>query len=134
MSLSARLRSLTPRRRPSNRGILKPRLESLEQRIVLSTVSWNGSGGNFDWNTPQNWSGDVVPGPGDDVTIDYGANDFTVVHSTGNDAIHSLTNQAALSVAGGELTVDNDSHMFGYLTVSVTFGGAGNITVDGAFH
>jgi len=133
VSLSAQPRSLTPRRRPSNRGTLKPRLEYLEERIVLSTVSWNGGGGNFDWNTALNWSGDVLPGPSDDVTINLGTNDFTIVYAAGNDAIHSLTSQAALNVAGGELTVASDSHLFGSLTVSATFGGAGNITVDGAF-
>ena len=75
----------------------------------------------------------MVPGAADDVTIDYGTNNFTVTHSGGADSILSLTSRAGLAVSGGELLVGADSHLSGSLTVSATFGGSGNTTVGGLF-
>ncbi len=48
------------------------RVEPLEPRVVLSTVTWDWGGGDRLWSNPLNWSGDVVPGEEDDVTIDLG--------------------------------------------------------------
>ena len=67
----------------------------LEDRTVpTATITWDGGGGNFDWGTAANWAGDVLPGAADDVVIDFGANDFTVVHLAGSTSIHSLTSHA----------------------------------------
>ena len=101
-----------------------------------AAVSWDGGGGDLNWNNPLNWSGDVLPGPNDDVVIDYGANDFTVTYSSGVQSVHSLTSKANIVVAGGNcvLTVLADSHFYGDLSLSnATFGGSGNIMVDGLF-
>jgi hypothetical protein len=41
----------------------------LEERTVLSTITWVSSSGG-DWDTPSNWSSSpALPGPSDDVVI-----------------------------------------------------------------
>ena len=37
---------------------------------VAATCTWNNGGGNGLWSNPANWSGGVVPEPGDDVEFD----------------------------------------------------------------
>ena len=71
------MRSLLPTRWRRNRSgsCLRQRrmpfrlfVEPLENRTVLSTISWiNPSGG--DWNTASNWSTGFVPGKGDTADI-----------------------------------------------------------------
>jgi hypothetical protein len=61
----------------------------MEERALLSAVSWTGNAGDNNWDTPGNWSGSDLPGSGDDVTISVSAN---VVHSNNvADSINSLT-------------------------------------------
>src|SRR5689334_8917826 len=57
------------RRRPPKH--LARAIDRLEDRTLLSAVSWDGEAGDFEWNNPLNWSGDntTLPGVGDDVTI-----------------------------------------------------------------
>ena len=97
----------------------------------MAIVAWDGGGNDFNWNNPLNWSGDVLPGSGNDVIIDFGANDFTVAISGGNYAIHSLTSQAAVSLTGG-LTVSSSSTLNGLTIAGGALGGDGNIVVTGS--
>src|SRR5215475_5006510 len=69
-----------------------------------ATVSWDGGGGNNSWHTAANWSGNVVPGPNDDVVIDV-PGDITVVFSSGSTSIRSLLCQESFQLTGGTLTV-----------------------------
>src|SRR5262249_59430098 len=64
------------RQRRKARHRVKPGLERLELRCLLS-VSWDGGGGNSDWNNPLNWNTDTVPGSTDTAVIDL-AGAFTV--------------------------------------------------------
>ncbi|MCH8333780.1 hypothetical protein IIC65_07595 [Candidatus Sumerlaeota bacterium] len=32
-----------------------------------AVISWDGGGSDDNWETPENWTGDQVPGPADDV-------------------------------------------------------------------
>jgi hypothetical protein len=107
------------------------RVEGLEDRVAPAAVTWVGAGGDFNWGNPLNWSGGALPGPADDAVIDFGANNFTVVHSAGSDSVHSLLSHANLAVSGGGLLVAADSHLFGSLTLNATYGGSGNSVVDG---
>src|SRR5438876_11550193 len=67
----------------------RPEIEALEDRLVLSTISWiSPDSGN--WEIGSNWSGGAVPGASDDVIIDVPGN-ITVTHGTGSDSVHSLT-------------------------------------------
>lgn len=82
----------------------RPWLEALEDRILLSTVSWTGGSG--DWADASHWSDGSVnrlPGPNDDAVIDVAG--ITVTHSTGSDTVKSLTSNDAFSLSGGVLTV-----------------------------
>ncbi|MEZ6235457.1 MAG: hypothetical protein R3B68_14820 [Phycisphaerales bacterium] len=56
-------------RRPARHPQPAFALESLEPRQVLAVVTWDGGGGSNLWSNPLNWSGDVLPGPDDDVNL-----------------------------------------------------------------
>ncbi|MBO9563439.1 MAG: hypothetical protein J7621_11720 [Niastella sp.] len=53
---------------------------------TTSQVRWNGQGGDGQWSTPANWSGNVVPGAGNDVLLDnsFIAGSYTVTLPAGN--------------------------------------------------
>ncbi len=128
MHLSSRTKPLA---RTRKRRRHKIGLEILEDRLMLSTVHWTNPAGG-DWDTPGNWStGTTLPGPGDDVVIDTPG--ITVTHSsTVDDAIHSLTSQAALSVFGGSLSIAAASTLTKLNLGGPNLGtltGAGNVTV-----
>ena len=72
-----------------------PRFELLESRRVLATISWDGGGGNFDWNDAANWNDsttnlDRLPGASDEVLIGDPLSSFAVTHSSGAHTIKSL--------------------------------------------
>jgi hypothetical protein len=102
----------------------RPQLELIEGRILLSTVTWTNTGGG-DWDVGANWSTGTVPGGSDDVSIPQSG--ITVTHKMGvNDAVHSLSCQAALNMSEGSLTIGNES------TINNTFNlSTGTLTLDG---
>jgi|GEM_PF-3055088 len=79
-------------------------VEMLESRTLLSAVSWqNGAGG--DWDTPTNWSNNLVPQSGDDVTINIAVSG-PITHNTALiDSINSLTIFDPLNFGAGTLSV-----------------------------
>jgi hypothetical protein len=88
-------------------------LECLEDRTVLSTVTWiNAAGG--DWDTAANWmdtatGANRLPTANDDAVISQSG--ITVTHSSpfNADEVHSLTSAANLNLTGGSLTLDTAS-------------------------
>ncbi len=66
---------MTGRERQRMSSIMQSMVERLESRLLLSAISWIG--GTGDWSVAGNWSGGVVPGYGDDVTLPAGA-DVTI--------------------------------------------------------
>ncbi len=56
-----------------------PHLELLETRITPST--WTGAGGNADWMTPDNWSGDVAPQSGASLDFPAGVSNLATVNN-----------------------------------------------------
>jgi hypothetical protein len=100
-------------------------LEQLETRLAPAAVSWDVStGGN--WDTGSNWSSGVVPGPGDDVTINVPG--ITVTHSSSiADSVHSLqtASTASLTLSAGSLTISASSTLSGPFTLS-----GGTLTVS----
>ena len=110
------------------------RLELLEDRALLAAISWDGGGGDFDWNNELNWIGNMLPGPSDEVVIDLGANAFTVGYSSGSTSIKSLTSHASLNVSGGTLDFAESSVIAKVLTLNSTISGAGDVTVQGQFY
>ncbi len=68
MTASRVRRQQRSRRNVRMTRLSSPWLETLERRVVLSSVSWiNPNGG--DWDTASNWSSDAIPTAADDVTI-----------------------------------------------------------------
>jgi fibronectin-binding autotransporter adhesin len=127
--------SWRPRRSSAlrRRSKYRPALECVEDRTLLSSVSWIGGSG--DWDTASHWSTGVVPGPGDDVTIDVSSG-ITVTHSLADtDSINNLTVSAAdtLSISAGSLSITAASTIGGRLDLTGgTLTGTGTITVAGA--
>ena len=104
------------------------------------TVSWNGGGGDFNWNNPLNWDVAGLPGPFDDVVVGADFGGTTVHYGSGTTSVHSLASRANLDVSGGSLTLSAASSVNGDLTVS---GGSltliratsvdGNLTVSAGY-
>jgi hypothetical protein len=110
-------------------------LEPLEERVLLATVNWIGSSG--DWDTPGNWldaatQTNHVPGAGDDAVISTAG--ITVTHtSAAVDAVRSLSCKAALTLAAGQVSLAVDSIISNGFTLSGgTLSGPGNLTVTSA--
>ena len=99
-------------------------VEALEPRMLLATVTWDGGAGTDSWHDAMNWSGDVLPGPLDDVVIDV-AGEQTIEFTTGITAVKSLDNAESLELFGGTLFVNENWIQRGVLTMT---GG----TADGA--
>lgn len=53
---------------------------------TMAQVRWNGLGGDGQWLTPANWSGNMVPGAGDNVILDntFTPGNFMVMLPAGN--------------------------------------------------
>src|SRR5690242_13489237 len=102
---TTRLRhSGNPRRARS----LRPLLEGLEDRTVLSTITWNTTAAptGGDWDTAGNWTGGVIPTAADNAVIHL-TSSGTITHSKStNDAALSLsTTNASLSLTGGSIAL-----------------------------
>ncbi len=115
-----------------SRKLNQPTVEVLEPRQLLS-VSWiSKTSGN--WNVASNWSTDTVPGPGDDVVIDYTGASPTVTISSNVESVNSITADDPLVISGGGLTVAADSTISGGLSMTGgTLNGSGTLTVASAF-
>src|SRR5947209_1627035 len=79
--------------------LYRPSLELLEERTLLSTLSWiNAAGG--DWDIPSNWDAGRVPTLTDDALINLAG--ITVTHSTSaSDAVNNLSSLADLDISNG---------------------------------
>ena len=108
-------------------------LERLENRTLLSTISWNNPSGG-DWDTASNWSSNSVPGAGDDAVISIAVTN-PITHSLSNsDEVRSLTSQDPINISGGTLAVDAASTVNNTLALSGgTLTGAGDLTVTTEF-
>ena len=133
-SRSSSSRSIAARLRRVRSRSFRPLAVRLEDRTLLSTVTWiNPSGG--DWDTPSNWSNDAVPGPSDDAVIDTPS--ITVTHSSSaSDSVNSLTissSDTTLDPSGGSLALATASSIAGNLSMEgATLSTEGDLTVTGA--
>jgi hypothetical protein len=100
-------------------------IERLEDRLLLSAVSWDGEAGDGLWTTAQNWSGDFLPGADDDVTIDVTGN-ATIFVRGAVPQIRSLISHDTLFIEGradtgaATLSVGGDFTNFGTLHLETT--------------
>jgi len=97
----------TPDRKLFGQRRFRPRLEALEDRTLLAaSITWTSTVSG-DWSNAANWTDSSsvhrLPKSTDDVLINQPG--VTVTHSTGTDAVHSLTANDAFVLSGGTLTV-----------------------------
>ena len=109
---SSRNRRPAARRSPRR---LAPIIEGLENRALLSNVTWTNANGG-DWDTGTNWSTGQVPGPNDNVTISLNSAETITLSSSKNDSVLSLNTNGSttLKIVNGSLSI-----------------GAGNSTLGG---
>lgn len=108
----------------------------LEERTLLSAVAWDGGAGTSNWNDAANWSGDALPGPADDVTIDVPAADVTVqlINPVSSDVhIKSLSCTETLRLSGVNFEIDAASTISRLFLGSGTLDGGGDITITDQF-
>ncbi|HLJ97780.1 MAG TPA: CARDB domain-containing protein, partial [Gemmataceae bacterium] len=95
-------------------------METLEDRTLLSIVSWIGGSG--DWNDTTHWSTGSLPGATDDVQINVSG--ITVTHSAGagtGHTVQSLTTSTfapTFVLSGGTLTVAGSVQIGNAFTLS----------------
>jgi hypothetical protein len=107
-------------------------LEALEPRQLLTSVFWDGGGGDGSWDNPLNWSNDQLPGAADSVLID--APGHPTIHRDQNTSatVASLQSLDPISISAGTLTVTGSWRQSGALTVSGgRIGGAANLQLNG---
>jgi hypothetical protein len=115
--------------RPRRSNLSGYRIEGLEERLVLSTITWNNPHGG-DWDTASNWTGGVLPGPNDSAVINIAG--ITITHNAAAiDVVGSLTSKAALALSAGSLALGSASTITNTLTLAGgTLTGAGALKVN----
>jgi hypothetical protein len=140
-NLARRLAGPCRRGRSAVARFFRPELLRLEDRLVPSTVVWNGGpdGTGFLWNVPTNWVGSRVPISGDDAVIDASFAGITILADQ-DVTIHSVTSEAALQIVRGTFFITSDSLIDNDVLVSqdphtpgTTLVFAGTLTVSGAY-
>ena len=99
-------------------------MERLERRLLLSTINWIGSTG--DWSNANNWSPAQVPSGSDNVTIPASGN----VTISSNQAVGTIMTAAGSSLTigvGAQLSISGTGG-----TISGSFDWAGVLTGNGA--
>lgn len=91
--------------------------ETLESRVLLSTVTWTGGGDGSSWTDPNNWNSQAVPGAADDVLINAPAGAAIAINA-GTQSVHSLVSSDRLSISGGMLEVATSAQFTANLTLA----------------
>lgn len=92
-------------------------LESLEQRSLLATMTWDGSS-SVNWTDAANWVGDIAPAAGDDLFFPAGAANLT----NNNDFPAGTSFNTILFMGGGYNITGNAISLAGGLTANNTTG------------
>ena len=129
---------------PLERHRVRPCLEILEPRVVLSTYTWTGSGNDGLWNDSNNWqptpSGTKGPADGSAVIFPAagGASETTYIE-IGNADVSAITIQGSNSNytfetepgASGTLTLDNNATITTSTGANLAFSGDLNLIESG---
>ena len=92
-------------------------LESIEQRILLTTNAWKAAVSG-DWDTAANWSLNHVPTASEDVAITVSGS-YTVTKSVASaDSCASITSTEPLDISGGTLMVSGNVQVNNTFTIS----------------
>jgi hypothetical protein len=92
-------------------------------------ITWRGAGDGTSWSDPQNWAGQHVPGPTNNVFITNGLGSNVVISSAVS--VQNNLCSKALTISNGSLTVTSgSSSLQGALTISIggTLSAGGNGT------
>ncbi len=86
---------------------VKAAVESLERRILLTAVQWDGGGDGSSWSDPANWENNQLPAPDADIIIDLPDSDPTIrfTSAAGNQSVHNILSNESFELSGGELSV-----------------------------
>jgi len=97
---------------------------------ISTQVFWDGGAGTLNWFDQNNWSTDLFPTAGQDVTIGSG---FGTIVVSGAAVAKSLIANRPLQLSSGSLTLTNASNFSDAFTLSGgSLLGAGGVTVGGA--
>src|SRR5262249_53387970 len=122
------------RRRSLN---LRPWVQDLEERVVLSTITWVGPDGG-DWDSTANWSPQQVPTASDNAVIAPTSSE-TIIHNTSTrDAVFNLSTNAntTLKLITGSLSLGagSSSTLGGPVTVgqgaTLNVGAGASVTIS----
>jgi RHS repeat-associated protein len=73
---------------------------------LMPSISWDGGGDGTSWQDKDNWTGDRLPEPSDDVLIDVSENPTILFTASAGDVqIKSLTCHEAIEISGGSLAL-----------------------------
>jgi hypothetical protein len=135
-----RRKGFTTKRRRSFSNLF---LESLEHRWMPNSVTWTGAASSA-WNTAGIWSGlstgETKPSAADDVTIPVSPKNNPAITVSNANVVHSLIDNAPLSITTGSLTDNGAGTMAATGAISVTGGtltfsgiltSSGSMTVSG---
>lgn len=100
---------------------------------AAAPVAWTGLGDGVSWNQGANWSGGVVPGPADDVTINVPAGDPEITISGVDASVNSLVTSEILRVTlGRTLAVATTAQSTAPVRLAAGFLAGGAWTLTGA--
>src|SRR5262249_53676228 len=81
------------------RHAFRPRVEALEDRLLLAARLWDGGGATNLWTDRFNWQGDLAPTAGDDLVFGPGADPTSLTNN--NDFGGSASFNSITFTAGG---------------------------------
>lgn len=114
-----------PRGRQSqSTGVVLRTVEVLEERQMLTAVSWIATTDGF-WDVGANWSTGVVPTSNDDVTLDLAGSD-PVITVRDDRTVKSLVSRESLVITAGNFRIDTTTQIDASTT---TLSGGGFVAI-----
>ena len=100
---------------------------ALPLTVFAANITWDGGGGDNNWSTADNWSGDAVPGTGDILTFNSTTYDASIVDKSFAGFIGGLTLDATFT---GSIILNQNLTVYNALTLAggtLNAGCSGNI-------
>ncbi len=123
-------RARTRSRQQVRQSTIMRTVETLEERQMLTAVSWIATTDGF-WDEPANWSTGTVPTSADDVTIDLaGSNPAVTIRDSRN--VNSIISRESLTISSGTFQIAATSQIDGStltLEAAGALGANGTVTI-----